>query len=268
MYLTVYDMNIVLIFAVSIAIALFFAIIGAKKNNTTNKPNNALRTKLSNIWNWLVNDEGRPATSSTSNKMSGSQQESAEFIRQLRNVNDNISSIDNKLIRILEQQKIIREEQVRLQQSYSSIYTLYEQQIAILSELKASMDTTTVHNHEHNGVGTNNEYYDAHSFKELYCRQLCEGKDGFRVDDLTDSPNGNCYIIKQYDDTHATLSIVENPLVRSQMITSFTNFIEPICDFDGQSPDGKDSFEVTETGELEIYNKKWLIKKKIKIRLF
>lgn len=267
--------GIVLIFWVLIYIVLIvFAIIGIIYIITANKPNSALRMKLNNIWKWLVNEGGRPFSPSTNEKTcynSENKQESSEFIQQVNSINDSIkyyfSSIDNKLTRILEQQKIIEEEQKRLQRSFSSICTQHEQQMSILSELKASMDTTSIYNHEQDEEGTNVGCYNVRSFKELYCRQLSEGKDGFKVNDLTDSPNGNCYIIKQYDDTHATLGIVEDPLVRSQMITSFTDFIAPICDFDGQSPVGKDGFEVKESGELEIINEKWLIKKKIKIQL-
>ena len=256
-------------------VLIVFAIIGIIYIITVNKPNSALRMKLNHIWKWLVNEGGRPFSPSTNEKTCydpENKQESSEFIQQVNSINDSIkyyfSSIDNKLTRILEQQKMIEEEQERLQRSFSSICTQHEQQMSILSELKASMDTTSIDNHEQDEEGTNDECYNVRSFKELYCRQLSEGKDGFKVNDLTDSPNGNCYIIKQYDDTHATLSIVEDPLVRSQMITSFTDFIAPICDFEGQSPVGKDGFEVKEAGELEIYREKWLIKKKIRIQLF
>lgn len=267
--------GIVLIFVGLIHIVLIvLAIIGIIYIITANKPNSALRMKLNNIWKWLVNEGGRPFSPSTNENTCdnlGNKQKSSEFIQQVNNINDSIkyyfSSIDNKLTRILEQQKIIEEEQVRLQRSFSSICTQHEQQMSILSELKASMDTTSIYNHEQDEEETNDKCYNVRSFKKLYCRQLSEGKDGFKVNNLTDSPIGNCYIIKQYDDTHATLSVVEDPLVRSQMITSFTDFIAPICDFDGQSPVGKDGFEVKETGELEIYNEKWLIKKKIKIQL-
>lgn len=225
--------------------------------------------KLNNIWKWLVNEGGRPISPSTNEKTCdnpGNKQESSDFIQQVNSINDSINSIDNKLIGILEQQELIREEFERLQQSFSSICTQHEQQMSILSELKVSI-TTSVYNQEQYGEESNDECNNVRSFRELYCRQLSEGKDGFKVNDLTDSPNGNCYIIKQYDDTHATLSVVEDSLVRSQMITSFTDFIAPICDFDGQSPVGKDGFEIKEAGELEISNKKWLIKKKIKIQL-
>lgn len=269
------DGIILFFFGGQICIALIvITIIGVIYIITANKSNNALRMKLSNIWNWLVDEGGRPFSPSTNDKTSGipdNQQESSEIAQQVKSVNDSIkcyfSSIDNKLTNILEQQKLIREKQERLQLSCNSICTQHEQQMAILSELKALMDTTSVQNQKQEEGGTSAEYYDVRSFKELYCRQLSEEKDGFKVNDLTDSPNGNCYIIKQYDDTHATLNIVEDSLVRSQMITSFTDFIAPICDFDGQSPVGKDGFEVKETGELEIYNEKWLIKKKIKIHL-
>ena len=266
--------GIVLIFWGLIYIALIvFAIIGIFYIITANKPNSALRMKLNNIFNWLVHDGGRPFASSTNEKTNNNpenKQEPSEFIQQVNSIYDSIkfyfSSTDNKLTSILEQQKLIREEQERLQQSFSSICTQHEQQMSILSELKTS-NKTFVYNQKQDGEVTNDKCYNVRSFKELYCRQLSEGKDGFKVNELSDSPNGNCYVIKQYDDTHATLSVVENPLVRSQMITSFTDFIAPICDFDGQSPVGKDGFEVKETGELEIYNEKWLIKKKIKIQL-
>lgn len=266
--------GIVLIFWGLIYIVLIvFAIIGIFYIITANKPNSALRMKLNNIWKWLVNEGGRSFSPSTNEKTCDkpeNKQESSEFIQQVNSINDSIkyyfSSVDNKLNGILEQQKLIREEQERLQRLYSSICAQQEQQMAFLSELKTSMDTMSVYKQKQEEE-TGTENYDVRSFKEFYCRQLSEGKDGFKVNDLTDSSNGNCYIIKQYDDTHATLSIVEDPLVRSQMITSFTDFIAPICDFDGQSPVGKDGFEVKETGELEIYNEKWLIKKKIKIQL-
>ena len=255
-------------------VLIVFTIIGIIYIITANKPNNALRIKLNNIWKWLINEGGRPFSPSTNEKTCynpGNKQESSEFIQQVNSVNDSIkyyfSSIDNKLTSILDQQKLLREEQERLQRSYKSICTQHAQQMAILSELKASMDTTFVYNQKQEVEGTSAEYYDVRSFKELYCRQLSEGKDGFKVNDLTDCPNGSCYIIKQYDDTHATINIVKDPLVRSQMITGFTDFIAPICDFDGQSPVGKDGFEVKEAGELEIFNEKWLIKKKIKIQL-
>lgn len=267
--------GIVLIFWGLVYIVLIvFAINGVIYIFTVNKPNSSLRMKLDNIWKLSVNGGGRPFSPSANEKICDNpekKQESSEFIQQFDSINDSIkyyfSSIDNKLSRILEQQKIIEEEQERLQRSFSLNCTQHEQQMSILSELMASMDTISVYNHEQDEEGTNDECYNVRSFKELFCRQLSEGKDGFKVNDLTDSPNGNCYIIKQYDDTHATLSVVEDPLVRSQMITSFTDFIAPICDFNGQSPVGKDGFEVKETGELEIYNEKWLIKKKIKIQL-
>ena len=267
--------GIVLIFwGLMYIVLIVFAIIGIIYIITANKPNNALRMKLNNIWNWLIHEAERPFSPSTNEKTNDNpenKQESSEYIQQVKNsINDSVefyfSSIDNKLTSILGQQKLIQEEQERLQQSFNSICTQHEQQMSILSELKAS-DKTSVYNQELDREGTNEECYNIHSFKELYCRQLSEGKDGFNVNDLTDTPNRNCYIIKQFDETHATLNIVNDPLIRSQMITSFTDFIAPICDFDGQSPIGKDGFEVKETGELEIHNEKWLIKKKIKIQL-
>lgn len=233
--------------------------------------------KLSKLWNWLVN-EGEAHLSSSSNKEKTRKDQNdqlgmLEIFQQLERLDacqrDNLSSIEKTLIKIQEQLKMQREEHERVLQRCNSILTKQDQQMAFLRDLKTEKDSLSVTN-QRQGVETtiSNGTDSIHSFKELYCRQLSEGKDGFNVNDLTDSPNSNCYIIKQYDETHATLNIVDDSLIRSQMISGFTDFIAPICDFDGQSPTGKNCFDVKEFGELEIYCEKWLIKKKMKIQFF
>lgn len=256
-----------------LVIVIIAIIVGIYFSTSPNRKE-VLRMKMKNLWNWLVNEGGRPFSSPTNERtgnMSEEQLNPSEIIQQINKIDavlkDSVSSIKYTLVDIQNQQASMREELERVQQAYRSIYTQQEQQMAILRELKDSLQEKTDINQGReietpSSTGNNR----IRSFKELYCRQLNEEKKGFRVSDLTDSPNNNCYIIKQYDATRATLNIVDDPLVRSQMISGFTDFIAPVCDFDGQPPAGKNGFEVKETGELELYGEKWIIKKKLKIK--
>lgn len=229
-------------------------------------------------WNrfkeWLTNGNISPSSSNNSTKeIPVTLSSLMEISQQIQAANTDIlirlSKIEQFLNNIQRQQDSVQQVQKDALQICESIDRRHSLQQNILKELVELTKTLSCNLQQDKKIAIPlDRPVQLHSYKKLFCRQLCEDRNGFCIEDLGEQPRGNCYVIDQYDDTHAYLDIVEDEQVRSQMISGFVNFIVPVCDLEGQSPAGKNSFEVTTVGKLELCGNKWIIKKQMKLKFY